>query len=364
MAVEKLAYENSESLVYLTSKILYQQNAAKLFVSQDEYTATCKSHSTSHPSTSTTDTTFPQDRPETGITIGNYTNCIPIADGVTSQVYRSNIYALKVITIHHTLEPHNPRREVKILNTLKPPCIPLLETFLDHESQLVLVFPYMPQTLESLLHNAATNSPLPSSHIKAIFKDTLQALADIHSQGIVHRDIKPSAILLSSPTGPAHLSDFGTAWHPSLSKQSEPADDKVLDIGTGAYRAPEVLFVNKAYDTQVDMWGLGVMLAEAISSPPKPPFESRPVHEDGNQLGLILSVFKTLGTPTAETWPEAARFKVSPFELWTTFPGRSWEEILPDVDVAFRNVVAATVRYSQRATAQEVCEQCDIVPFL
>ncbi|KJZ70223.1 hypothetical protein HIM_10371 [Hirsutella minnesotensis 3608] len=285
-----------------------------------------------------------------GIRIGAYNGCVFISEGVTSQVFRCGEFALKVITSHRSMEPHNPQREAKILSVLRPPCIPLLDVFRDQEQQLVLRFPYMPLTLDQLLHDS--DSCLSGAQLRAIFTDVLRALDDIHARGIIHRDIKPSAVLLKSPNGPAFLSDFGTAWHPDLSRASEPATDKILDIGTGPYRAPEVLFGNKAYGTPVDMWALGVMLAEAIRSPPVPPFESRPVDEDGNQLGLILSVFKTLGTPTPDTWPEARNFKVSPFELWTVFPPRPWAEILPDVDPSFRDLVAALVRYDgQRASA-------------
>ncbi|PHH71290.1 hypothetical protein CDD82_6598 [Ophiocordyceps australis] len=167
----------------------------------------------------------------------------------------------------------------------------------------------------------------------------------------------PSALLLASPNGPALLSDFGTAWHPDLSAADEPPLNKILDIGTGPYRAPEVLFAHRAYGPSVDMWALGVMLSEAsrTTPPPTPVFESRPVDEDGNQLGLILSIFKTLGTPTPETWPEAAHFTVSPFELWTVFPHRPWHEILPDVDPVWRDLIAALIRFdSRRATASAV----------
>lgn len=212
----------------------------------------------------------------------------------------------------------------------------------------------MPLTLADLLDKST--SALEKSQIRSIFTDALHALQSIHNHGIIHRDIKPSAILLSSPSGPAHLSDFGTAWHPEFSSLSEPPTAKILDIGTGPYRAPEVLFGNKAYSTAVDMWALGAMLAEAIRSPPAPLFESRLVHEDGNQLGLILSIFKTLGTPTPETWPEAKEFRVTPFELWTVFPQREWEVILPHVDAGFRDAVARLVRYDgSRASAEEVC---------
>lgn len=292
--------------------------------------------------------------------IGSYANCAPVADGVTSTVYRSSdgLTALKVITSHHPLPPHNPQREISILRGLASAsasthCIQLIDAFRDQEKQQVLAFPYKPLTLEALLHGT---SPLAAANMRAIFGDVLRALAYIHGKGIIHRDVKPSAILLDAPTGPGYLSDFGTAWHPTLSAAAEPADAKILDIGTGAYRAPEVLFVNKAYGTEVDVWALGVMLAECVTTPPRPPFESRAAAEDGNQLGLILSIFKTMGTPTRETWPEAAGFQVSPFEMWTVFPQRSWSDILPAVDPDWLDVIASTVRFSKRSTAQEVRE--------
>lgn len=212
---------------------------------------------------------------------------------------------------------------------------------------MVLAFPYMSLTLADLPAKNPTGA-----QIRAVFKDVFRGLENLHSQGIIHRDIKPSAILLPSPSGPAVLSDFGTAWHPSLSTSTEPADSKVLDIGTSIYRAPEVLFGNKVYGSGVDMWAAGVMLAECLG---KEIFDSRPTNEDGNQLGLILSIFKTLGTPNEETWPEAKEFKVKPFELWTVFEGKKWEDILPDIDPDFRELVAALVRYDKkRATAEQV----------
>ncbi|KAK1242947.1 hypothetical protein MKX08_005759 [Trichoderma sp. CBMAI-0020] len=334
IAIEQAAYDNSTS--------------------REQYDSACHPNAASSPSSSSTFS--PPPTSSTGIRIGPYLNCTPISDGITSEVFRTQAgdkaLALKVIVAHQNLEPHNPLREIKILQTLSPPCIPLLETFRDQEQRLVLAFPYMPLTLADLLDRSP--SGLEPARIRSIFTDALHGLASIHAHGIIHRDIKPSAILLASPAGPAHLSDFGTAWHPSFSSSSEPPASKILDIGTGPYRAPEVLFGNKAYSAAVDMWALGAMLAEAIRSPPAPLFESRAVHEDGNQLGLILSIFKTLGTPTPETWPEAKEFRVTPFELWTVFPQRAWEVILPHVDAGFRDAVAKLVRFDgSRASAEE-----------
>lgn len=253
------------------------------------------------------------------------------------------------------MEPHNPQREVRILESLRgedhPNVVDLISTFRDQDSRLVLEFEYMPLTLGDLF---AKGERLDGEVVRSIFRDVLDGLRDLHFQGIIHRDIKPSAILLSSPTGPAYISDFGTAWHPQYSISNEPPDDKILDIGTGPYRAPDCLFGNKSYTSAIDMWSLGVVLTEAITFPSTPIFESRPAHEDGSQLGLILSIFKTLGTPTRETWPEAEGFKVTPFELWTVFPRREWDEILPGVDETWRELVSGCLRYDgKRVTAEQ-----------
>ncbi|KAL2878967.1 mitogen-activated protein kinase [Colletotrichum sp. CLE4] len=292
------------------------------------------------------------DQPEdAGVTIGSYKNCISFASGITSEVYRCKDRALKVIVETHNIEPHNPQREAKILATLKRPCIPLLEAFRDQEQRFVLVFPYKPMTLADVIDKGTI--PLPQ--VRRLFKDIFTALVDIHSQGIVHRDVKPEAILLDGADGPAYLSDFGTAWHPTMSIISEPAKSKILDIGTGPYRAPETLFGDKAYGPSVDMWAAGAMLAECCRSPSKPLFESRPAHEDGNQLGLILSIFKTLGTPTRETWPEAASFKTPPFEMYRMFNGQPWTDILPEVDPQARDLISSLVRFdSKRATSEQI----------
>ncbi|KAI9152148.1 cmgc kinase [Paramyrothecium foliicola] len=330
----------------MSDAVAIEQAAYQSSTTHEEYLAACANTASTQRQSS------PSPPPPTGIRIGSFTDCIPIGEGITSEVFRAGDKALKVIISRRgPIEPHNPQREARILQALRPPCIPLLDLFRDQEQRLVLVFPYMPFTLAGLLEK---DSAFELSTVRTVFIDILNALEAIHSQGIIHRDIKPSAVLLESPTGPAYLSDFGTAWHPELSISSEPSTDKILDIGTGPYRAPEVLFGNKAYGPPVDMWGFGVMLSEAIRSPPLPVFESRPAHEDGSQLGLILSIFKTLGTPTPETWPEAKEFKITPFELWTVFPPRSWEEILPDVDSDFRDLVAALVRFDgSRATAAQ-----------
>lgn len=100
--------------------------------------------------------------------------------------------------------------------------------------------------------------------------------------------------------GQAYIADFGIAWTED-DPESEPSNAKITDVGTTAYRPPELLFGHKAYGCELDLWAAGCVVAEVVAGEPHPSlFESGPL---GSDLALIQSIFKTLGTPTDETWP-------------------------------------------------------------
>ncbi|TVY21673.1 Serine/threonine-protein kinase csk1 [Lachnellula arida] len=328
-AAETEAYNNSES--------------------RDEYDSACKAIVEGVPRIPETGYPTPAGP---GISIGRYQDCHHLTSGLVSEVYRSSAVALKVITETRNVEPHNSTREVKILNQIShPSIIKLVETFQDNEGRLVLVFPFMPLTLAKIIDSGS----LPEDLVHSCFHELFSALAYLHQNGIIHRDVKPSNLLLASPNGPALLADFGTTWHPTLSLIDEPADHKVIEVGTTCYRAPETLFGNRSYGTSLDMWAAGTMLAECLRRSPKSLFESRDTSEDGNQLGLILSIFKTVGTPTKAIWPEAVNFSTPPFEWYQEFPGHSWEELLPAACESGRDLVRGLVRYesAKRLTATQ-----------
>ncbi len=235
--------------------------------------------------------------------------------------------------------PHNPQREYKILLDLlvdirkRHPGIMIASQSFYHDGDFVMVMPYMALSLADVL----ASGPLPKRAFMSIFTQFFSALAHLHKFGIIHRDIKPSNILMHSNTGDGlNFIDFGTAWHPVYSAEStsaaslmEPPNSKCLEVGTAHYRAPETLFGNKSYGTSLDMWSAGVMVAECLRADRKSVFDSPSGHEDGNQLGLILSIFKTIGTPTEATWPEANNFSTPPFQWYAAFEGRKWTELLP-----------------------------------
>jgi len=98
------------------------------------------------------------------------------------------------------------------------------------------------------------------------------ALRYIHTQGIVHRDVKPDNILLDSE-GHVHLADFVSYLYPpqamilmvcqNVASDFRPGKQLTSRSGTLAYLAPEA-FEGVGYTSEVDWWSLGVTFYECI----------------------------------------------------------------------------------------------------
>lgn len=244
--------------------------------------------------------------PNEGATIGKYIKAQHHADGLFSEVFKALgpqstkekpvVVALKLTTPSVMTPPHDSIREARILSVAESTnIIPLIETFQQPGGRLVLVFPFMPFDLDHMLREGKVTQ----SSCKTILRDLFSALEQLHSMDIIHRDVKPSNILLRTPTGPAYLADFGISWSAS-DKASEPADQKILDVGTTSYRPPELLFGNQAYNASLDMWAAGCVAAQIGCLGHQTLFDSG---ELGSELALIKSIFESLGTPDTRTWP-------------------------------------------------------------
>uniref|UniRef100_A0A2R8NBZ2 mitogen-activated protein kinase n=1 Tax=Callithrix jacchus TaxID=9483 RepID=A0A2R8NBZ2_CALJA len=132
---------------------------------------------------------------------------------------------------------------------------------------------------------------LQDVHVRCIFSQLLRATRFLHSGHIVHRDQKPSNVLLDANCT-VKLCDFGLAR--SLRDLPEGPEGQALTeyVATRWYRAPEVLLSSHRYTLGVDMWSLGCILAEMLRGKPLFPGTST-LH----QLELIL---ETIPPPSEE----------------------------------------------------------------
>ncbi|GLI68945.1 hypothetical protein VaNZ11_013470 [Volvox africanus] len=175
-------------------------------------------------------------------------------------------------------------REVRVLQLAKHVnIVNLLEAYKSQSGRLYLVFEYVERTL--LQELKANRSGMPPGTVKSITWQLLQALGYLHRKQIIHRDVKPSNVLLSE-RGVVKICDFGFARACS----NEAADPAYTTyVVTRWYRPPEVL-VGDTYGPPVDIWALGCIFAEMLMGRPLFPGKN---HHD--QLWLII---KCLGAMT------------------------------------------------------------------
>jgi len=117
------------------------------------------------------------------------------------------------------------------------------------------------------LTDIVTHSRMDEEQIATVCKQCLKALAYLHNQGVIHRDIKSDSILLGAD-GKVKLSDFGFCAQvsPELPKR------KSL-VGTPYWMSPEVIS-RLPYGPEVDIWSLGIMVMEMVDG--EPPFFNEP----------------------------------------------------------------------------------------
>lgn len=99
--------------------------------------------------------------------------------------------------------------------------------------------------------------PLPYAEVVEIGGKIAAALDDVHRQGVVHLDVKPSNVVIRAESGEAALVDFGLAHHDQLPDLLE--EEFRVPYGTAPYMAPEQI-LGVRNDSRSDLFALGVLL--------------------------------------------------------------------------------------------------------
>ncbi|CUG92028.1 protein kinase, putative [Bodo saltans] len=149
-------------------------------------------------------------------------------------------------------------KEYRVLTTLEHPNIVKVLDFMVHQGHGRIFMEWVPSgSVQSVLQE--TKRGLRETIVRRYVREALQGLAYLHSRGIVHRDVKPGNMLLSSD-GSVKLTDFGT------SRKLENAAESVQTgtvVGTVPYLAPEC--VRGTYSAASDVWAIGCTALHMIT---------------------------------------------------------------------------------------------------
>jgi len=216
-----------------------------------------------------------------------------IGEGTYGVVYKAKdrvdgkFVALKKIRLEHEDEgvPSTAIREIAILQELKHANIVTLLDVENLPNKLYLVFEYLDQDLKKYMDSITSLDPLLA---KSYIKQLLEGLLYCHSHRILHRDLKPQNLLIDRH-GYLKLADFGLARAVCI-----PVRPYTHEVITLWYRAPEILLGSQAYSMPVDIWSAGCIFAEMLAK--------RPLFPGDSEIDQLFRIFRTLGTPTEETW--------------------------------------------------------------
>jgi serine/threonine protein kinase len=149
------------------------------------------------------------------------------------------------------------QREARVVARLDHPNIVPIYDFSEHEGRPYLVMKYIEgETLKSRLGQRQ----LTYAEIMGIVNAVGNALTYAHRQGILHRDVKPSNVLLAKD-GQIYLADFGLARIASAGESTLSSD---MMLGTPQYISPEQAMGKRELDEGTDIYSFGVLLYELL----------------------------------------------------------------------------------------------------
>ncbi len=256
---------------------------------------------------------LPDDRPvmAEGTPLGPYRIQAALGAGGMGEVYKAidtrldRTVAIKVLPRDVASDADSRRRfehEARTVASLSHPHICPLFDVGEQDGQYFLVMEYLEgETLASRLASGALPVPLVTRYAVEI----ADALDKAHRRGIVHRDVKPGNIMLTS-TG-ARLLDFGLAkLHPrrvagvegfsTVTATSPPLTGRGSLVGTIPYMAPEQLQGREA-DARTDIFAFGAVIYEMLTG--------ARAFDAPTQAGLIGAILKDEVPPARERQPLA-----------------------------------------------------------
>jgi casein kinase II subunit alpha len=186
-----------------------------------------------------------------------------------------------VIKILKPVKKKKIKREIKILQNLcgGPNIVKLLDVVRDpHSKTPSLIFEHINNQDFKVLYPT-----LSDFDIRYYIHEICIALDFCHSNGIMHRDIKPHNVVIDHANRKLRLIDWG------LAEFYHPGREYNVRVASRYFKGPELLVDLQDYDYSLDMWSLGCMLAGMI-------FHKEPFFHGHDNYDQLVKIAKVLGT--------------------------------------------------------------------
>ena len=220
-----------------------------------------------------------------------------IDEGTYGVVYRAKcrktekIVALKQVKLERAREgfPLTALRELTVLLALRHVnIVHVIEVVVSPKKQVFMAMEYMEHDFRALMESMKT--PFRTPHVKCLMKQLLAGVEFMHRHWVIHRDLKTSNLLLDN-RGQLKVCDFGLAR-----KYRDPIAAMTQEVVTLWYRAPELLYGEKKYDTKIDMWSVGCIFAELLLH--------KPLMQGKSEQDQRDKICELLGSPDEDNWPK------------------------------------------------------------
>lgn len=240
-----------------------------------------------------------------------------IEEGTYGVVYRAKdkrtdeVVALKRLKMEKEKEgfPITSLREINTLLKGQHPNIVTVREIVvgSNMDKIFIVMDYVEHDLKSLIETMKHKKQvfLPGE-VKCLIQQLIRAVAHLHDNWILHRDLKTSNLLLSHK-GILKVGDFGLAR-----EYGSPLKEYTSIVVTLWYRAPELLLGCKEYSTPIDVWSVGCIFAELLAMGALFPGKS--------EVDQLNRIFKDLGTPNERVWPGYDQLPLVKKMTFTDYP--------------------------------------------